>query len=87
MDGFPGVRNYGLLEPDELYDVYCYVDDIEGDGINCFTHPMRFLLSKENIIKIKKINLNQRPSGERISFKCCDHETQKVEACESSAAK
>lgn len=32
MDGFPGVRNYGLLEPDELFDVYCYVDDIEGDG-------------------------------------------------------
>lgn len=34
MDGFPGVRNYGLLEPDELYDVYCYVDEINGD---CFT--------------------------------------------------
>lgn len=33
MDGFPGVRNYGLVEPDELYDVYCYVDDIEGDVI------------------------------------------------------
>lgn len=31
-DGFPGVRNYGLLEPDELYDVYCYVDEINGDS-------------------------------------------------------
>lgn len=30
MDGLPGVRNYGLLEPDELYDVYCYVENIDG---------------------------------------------------------
>lgn len=33
MDGHPGVRNYGLLEPDELYDVYCYVENIEGKKI------------------------------------------------------
>ncbi|XP_014017636.2 aggrecan core protein isoform X3 [Salmo salar] len=31
MDGHPGVRNYGLLERDELYDVYCYVENIEGE--------------------------------------------------------
>lgn len=31
MDGMPGVRNYGLLEPDELYDVYCYVENIHGE--------------------------------------------------------
>ncbi|XP_036828589.1 aggrecan core protein isoform X2 [Oncorhynchus mykiss] len=31
MDGHPGVRNYGLLEHDELYDVYCYVENIEGE--------------------------------------------------------
>jgi len=38
MDGFPGVRNYGLLEPDELYDVYCYVENIHGEstkGLKC----------------------------------------------------
>lgn len=34
MDGLPGVRNYGLLEPDELYDVYCYVENIEGETMN-----------------------------------------------------
>ncbi|XP_031645460.1 aggrecan core protein [Oncorhynchus kisutch] len=31
MDGHPGVRNYGLLEHDELYDVYCYVENIVGE--------------------------------------------------------
>ncbi|XP_056900377.1 brevican core protein isoform X1 [Takifugu flavidus] len=34
MDGFPGVRNYGLLEPDKLYDVYCYVDEINGEVLH-----------------------------------------------------
>uniref|UniRef100_A0A3B5L4V0 Brevican n=1 Tax=Xiphophorus couchianus TaxID=32473 RepID=A0A3B5L4V0_9TELE len=31
MDGMPGVRNYGLLDHDELYDVYCYVENIQGE--------------------------------------------------------
>lgn len=31
MDGMPGVRNYGLLEPDELYDAYCYKENIDGE--------------------------------------------------------
>ncbi|KAI5106197.1 brevican core protein precursor [Silurus meridionalis] len=30
MDGLPGVRNYGMMEPDELYDVYCYIESIRG---------------------------------------------------------
>uniref|UniRef100_A0A8C4REN8 Brevican n=1 Tax=Erpetoichthys calabaricus TaxID=27687 RepID=A0A8C4REN8_ERPCA len=31
MDGFPGVRNYGVQDPEELYDVYCYVEDLGGE--------------------------------------------------------
>ncbi|KAM9340232.1 brevican core protein-like [Symphorus nematophorus] len=31
MDGQPGVRNYGTMDPDDLYDVYCYVEEIEGE--------------------------------------------------------
>ncbi|XP_062321457.1 brevican core protein [Osmerus eperlanus] len=43
MDGWPGVRSYGLLEPDELYDVYCYVEDIEGKVFHG-SSPHRFTL-------------------------------------------
>ncbi|XP_036297886.1 brevican core protein [Pipistrellus kuhlii] len=31
MDGFPGVRNYGLVDPGDLYDVYCYAEDLNGE--------------------------------------------------------
>ncbi|XP_063296347.1 brevican core protein isoform X2 [Pelobates fuscus] len=31
MDGYPGVRNYGILDPDDLYDVYCYVEELNGE--------------------------------------------------------
>ncbi|KAM4735775.1 brevican core protein isoform 2-T2 [Anableps anableps] len=41
MDGMPGVRNYGLLEHDELYDVYCYVENIQGEVFHG-SAPQRF---------------------------------------------
>ncbi|XP_072316477.1 brevican core protein isoform X2 [Eucyclogobius newberryi] len=41
LDELPGVRNYGFLEPDELYDVYCYVENIRGEVFHG-TAPERF---------------------------------------------
>nr|XP_033779057.1 brevican core protein [Geotrypetes seraphini]XP_033779058.1 brevican core protein [Geotrypetes seraphini] len=31
MDEFPGVRNYGVVDPEEKYDVYCYIEDLHGE--------------------------------------------------------
>ncbi|XP_015746871.2 brevican core protein-like [Python bivittatus] len=31
MNGFPGVRNYGVVDPDDTYDVYCYAEELHGD--------------------------------------------------------
>ncbi|KAK3572328.1 hypothetical protein QTP86_030224 [Hemibagrus guttatus] len=47
MDGLPGVRNYGMLEPDELYDVYCYVENIHGKVFYGSTSK-RFTLTEAN---------------------------------------
>ncbi|ROJ29214.1 Brevican core protein [Anabarilius grahami] len=45
MDGLPGVRNYGLMDNDELFDVYCYVENIHGEVFHGST-PQRFSLSE-----------------------------------------
>ncbi|XP_070702961.1 brevican core protein [Pempheris klunzingeri] len=42
MDGQPGVRNYGTMEPDDLFDVYCYVEESDGE---VFHDPIPQLLS------------------------------------------
>nr|XP_046274357.1 brevican core protein-like [Scatophagus argus] len=31
MEGQPGVRNYGTMDPDDLYDVYCYMEEMDGE--------------------------------------------------------
>ncbi|KAM9294547.1 brevican core protein [Gastrophryne carolinensis] len=43
MDGFPGVRNYGILDPDDMYDVYCYVDELNGE-VFLGSEPDKFTL-------------------------------------------
>ncbi|XP_062394823.1 brevican core protein [Sardina pilchardus] len=45
MDGMPGVRNYGMLDPDELYDVYCYVENIQGEVFHSAT-PQQLTLAE-----------------------------------------
>ncbi|TMS18329.1 Brevican core protein [Larimichthys crocea] len=41
MDGQPGVRNYGTMDPDDLYDVYCYVEEMDGKVLHDFV-PQQF---------------------------------------------
>ncbi|XP_038135277.1 neurocan core protein-like [Cyprinodon tularosa] len=42
MDGQPGVRNYGTMDPNDLYDVYCYIEQIHG---KVFYSPIPLQLS------------------------------------------
>ncbi|NXB42290.1 PGCB protein, partial [Leucopsar rothschildi] len=45
MNGFPGVRNYGVVDPEDMYDVYCYAEDLPGE-IFLETAPERFTLEE-----------------------------------------
>ncbi|XP_013931025.1 PREDICTED: brevican core protein-like, partial [Thamnophis sirtalis] len=41
MNGFPGIRNYGVVDPDDTYDVYCYAEELYGD-LFVMTSPRKF---------------------------------------------
>ncbi|XP_061462289.1 brevican core protein isoform X2 [Rhineura floridana] len=45
MDGFPGVRNYGIVDPEDMYDVYCYVEELYGE-LFVVSSPERFTLEE-----------------------------------------
>jgi len=45
MDGLPGVRSYGFLELDELYDVYCYIENIHGQTTSMKNLSLNFIAS------------------------------------------
>ncbi|KAM8794358.1 brevican core protein [Eudromia elegans] len=45
MNGVPGVRNYGLVDPQDMYDVYCYAQDLQGE-IFLETAPAKFTLAE-----------------------------------------
>ncbi|NWR81453.1 PGCB protein, partial [Centropus unirufus] len=45
MNGFPGVRNYGVVDPEDMYDVYCYAEDLPGQ-IFLETAPDKFTLEE-----------------------------------------
>lgn len=44
-NGFPGVRNYGVMDPSEEYDVYCYIDMLRGE-VFFVTQPDQFTLQE-----------------------------------------
>nr|XP_047910261.1 brevican core protein isoform X2 [Anser cygnoides] len=40
MNGFPGVRNYGVVDPEDMYDVYCYAEDLPGEEGAALERPL-----------------------------------------------
>uniref|UniRef100_A0A3Q3LSW9 Versican a n=1 Tax=Mastacembelus armatus TaxID=205130 RepID=A0A3Q3LSW9_9TELE len=48
----PGVRSYGIRKPTETYDVYCYVDKLNGEVFFApVTHKMTFEEAREECAK------------------------------------
>ncbi|NWW10348.1 PGCA protein, partial [Oreocharis arfaki] len=61
-DEFPGVRTYGVREPDETYDVYCYAEQMQG-RVFYATAPEKFTF-QEAFDKCRSLGARLATTGE-----------------------
>ncbi|NXF86315.1 PGCA protein, partial [Eubucco bourcierii] len=61
-DEFPGVRTYGVREPDETYDVYCYAEQMQGKVFYAST-PEKFTF-QEAFEKCRSLGARLATTGE-----------------------
>ncbi|NXQ15510.1 PGCA protein, partial [Peucedramus taeniatus] len=61
-DEFPGVRTYGVREPDETYDVYCYAEQMQGKVFYA-TAPEKFTF-QEAFDKCRGLGARLATTGE-----------------------
>ncbi|KAM9374924.1 aggrecan core protein [Phaethornis superciliosus] len=61
-DEFPGVRTYGVREPDETYDVYCYAEQMQGKVFYA-TSPEKFTF-QEAFDKCRSLGARLATTGE-----------------------
>ncbi|NXJ24197.1 PGCA protein, partial [Dicrurus megarhynchus] len=61
-DEFPGVRTYGVREPDETYDVYCYAEQMQGK-VFYTTAPEKFTF-QEAFDKCRSLGARLATTGE-----------------------
>ncbi|XP_038003431.1 aggrecan core protein isoform X1 [Motacilla alba alba] len=61
-DEFPGVRTYGVREPDETYDVYCYAEQMQGKVFHA-TAPEKFTF-QEAFDKCRSLGARLATTGE-----------------------
>ncbi|XP_037251787.1 aggrecan core protein [Falco rusticolus] len=61
-DEFPGVRTYGVREPDETYDVYCYAEQMQGEVFYA-TAPEKFTF-QEAFDKCRSLGARLATTGE-----------------------
>ncbi|NXK14616.1 PGCB protein, partial [Herpetotheres cachinnans] len=62
MNGFPGVRNYGVVDPEDMYDVYCYAEDLPGE-IFLETAPDKFTL-EEAAVRCRALGAELASTGQ-----------------------